>query len=122
MAQIEGEIIIDRPIENVFDFVANECNEPLYNEEMLSAEQVTDGPVGLGTRFTAVMRQGKRDLPMTIEFTMFERPHRLGSHSEIEGMSIDGELVFESVDDSTRMRWGWNVHPNGALQTADRRS
>ncbi len=39
MAQIEGEIVIERPIEEVFDFVADECNEPLYNVEMVSAER-----------------------------------------------------------------------------------
>lgn len=29
MARIEGEIVIDRPADAVFDFVADERNEPL---------------------------------------------------------------------------------------------
>lgn len=116
MAQIQGEIIIDRPVESVFDFVANETNEPLYNEEMLSAIQVTDGPIGVGTRFEAVMRQRNRQFPFTIEVTAFDRPHRLASHSFIEGMTMDGELSFAAVGDSTRMRWEWDVRPTGALR------
>ncbi len=116
MARIEGSIIIDRPVGSVFDFVADECNEPRYNHEMLSAVQVTDGPIGLGTRFSAVMHQGRRDVPMTIEFTTFERPHRLGSHSSIEGMSIDGDLTFEPVGDATRMSWVWHVRVSGAMK------
>ena len=35
MARINGEILIDRPREAVFDFVSDECNEPRYNPQML---------------------------------------------------------------------------------------
>ena len=31
MVRIEGEIVIKRPVEEVFDFVADERNEPRYN-------------------------------------------------------------------------------------------
>jgi len=116
MAQIEGEITIDRPVEAVFDFVANQCNEPLYNVEMLSASKVTEGPVGSGSRFHAVMRSGRRELPVDIEFTTFDRPRRLGSHSTAGGTSMDGELVFTPQGESTLMTWVWNVRPTGAMR------
>lgn len=116
MAQIQGEILIDRPVENVFDFVSDQCNEPLYNTEMLSSEKISEGPVGLGSRFQAIMRSGKSTFPVDIEFTSFERPTRLGSHSLANGMIMDGELVFEPVGTATRMTWAWNVRPTGALR------
>ena len=53
MIRIEGEIVINRSPEEVFDFIADECNEPLYNPRMRHAEQVSDGPIGVGTRFRA---------------------------------------------------------------------
>jgi hypothetical protein len=31
MARIEGELVIERPVEEVFDFVPGERNEPRYN-------------------------------------------------------------------------------------------
>jgi len=37
MAKIEGEIYIDRPPEDVFDVVADERNEPLYNPKMTAS-------------------------------------------------------------------------------------
>lgn len=116
MALIHGEIVIDRPVEAVFDFVADECNEPLYNVEMLSAEKVSDGPLGVGARFHAVMRSGRREFPLEIEFTTFERPRRLASHSTGSGMNVDGELVFEPVGQSTRMTWDWDVRTTGAMR------
>lgn len=116
MAQINGEILIHRKVEEVFDFVSDECNEPLYNVEMISAEKTTDGPAGVGSRFHAVMRSGKREFPVDIEVTVFERPKRLGSHSVAGGMVMDGELTFEPRGDSTLMTWGWDVRPSGMLK------
>ena len=40
MAHIEGEIVIERAVEDVFDFVADERNEPRYNPRMLRAEKL----------------------------------------------------------------------------------
>lgn len=58
MKPIRGEVLINAPAENVFDFVADERNEPLYNRNMLHVEKLTPGPVGRGTRFAAQMRGG----------------------------------------------------------------
>jgi hypothetical protein len=55
MVHIEGEIVINRPVEEVFDFVADERNEPRYNTQMRRAEQLTEGPIGVGSRFRAEM-------------------------------------------------------------------
>jgi hypothetical protein len=116
MPLIRGEIVIERPIEQVFDFVSDECNEPRYNPQMTFVEQTSDGPIGLGSRFDAVVLSGGRPVPMEIEFTAFERPLRLGSRAVMAGMVTEGELTFERVGDSTRMRWLWDVRPEGALR------
>jgi hypothetical protein len=49
MARIEGEIVIGRPVDVVFDYVADQSNEPQYNPQMVRAEKITSGPVGKGT-------------------------------------------------------------------------
>jgi hypothetical protein len=115
-AQIEGEIVIERPIGEVFDFVADERNEPRYNPQMSSVEKLSDGEIGLGARFGADVVSGGRSLPIVIEFTAFDRPMRLGSRSTMSGMVILGELTFEAVGDATRMLWAWDMRPSGALR------
>jgi hypothetical protein len=47
MVRIEGQIVINRPVEEVFDFVADERNEPRYNPRMRRAEKISEGPIGL---------------------------------------------------------------------------
>ena len=116
MVRIEGEIIIDRPVQEVFDFVADERNEPLYNHRMLHAEQVSTGPIGLGVRFRAEVESMGRTAEMTIENTGYERPRRLASTTRMSTMDIEGVLLFEPVDGKTRMRWRWQVKPRGVLR------
>ncbi len=116
MAQIEGEIVIRRPVEEVFDFVADERNEPRYNPRMLHAEKLTVGPIGAGTRFRAEMKGKRRPVEMTVEFTEYERPRRLALTAHLSPMEIRGGLTFEPVPEGTRMRWQWNLEPRGLLR------
>jgi Polyketide cyclase / dehydrase and lipid transport len=116
LARVEGETIINRPVEEVFDFVADERNEPRYNPRMRDAEQVSEGPIGVGTRFRTELETMGRTMPMVVEFTGFERPWRLGSVTRSSMMDTEGALTFEPVPGGTRMCWSWDVRPRGALK------
>ena len=116
MVHIEGEITIARSPEAVFDFVADERNEPRFNPQMLNAEQVTPGPIGLGTRFRAEVTSRGRPVKMVIEFTDFERPRRLSSSTRTSAMDIRGTLTFDPVPEGTRMHWCWELAPRGLVR------
>lgn len=116
MSHIEGEIIINRPVEDVFDVVADERNEPRYNPRLLWVEKISSGPIGRGTRFRAATKTMSRPVEMTIEFTDYERPLRLASLTHMPTMEIHGALTFEPVPAGTRMRWAWELQPRGALR------
>ncbi len=116
MATIKGEIVIGRPIEVIFDLVSDTRNEPKYNPDMLSFEQLTDGPIGMGTRFRAVNKSRGRTLEMVIEFMAFDRPTRLASLTSMESIDIRGALTFEPDPAGTRMKWCWDVQPKGFLK------
>jgi hypothetical protein len=116
VTRVAGEIIISRPIEEVFDFVADERNEPRYNPAMLRAEKISEGPIGLGTRFQAELNTMGRTMPMAVEFIGFERPRRLASLTRSAMMETVGALTFEPVASGTLMRWEWDVRPHGPLK------
>jgi hypothetical protein len=114
MAKIEGEILIDRPVEEVFDFVADSRNEPSFNAAMASVELLTPLPIGRGTRFRA--RMGQAGMEMLVELTEFDRPHRLGSHTTSAMMETSGALTFAAGGDGTIMSWDWQVRPKGWMR------
>jgi uncharacterized protein YndB with AHSA1/START domain len=116
MVRIEGEILINRPAEEVFDFVADERNEPRYNPKMRRAELLSDGPIGLGTRFSAETASMGRVVQMIIEFTGFERPRRIQETVHMPSMGLQGVVTFDPVPEATRMRWSWEIEPRGILR------
>ena len=69
---IEGEITIGRPVDVVFDYVADQTNEPRYNPAIVRAEKQTSGPIGTGTRFASTVRSAGRTAEMLIETTSYD--------------------------------------------------
>ena len=48
MARIEGEIVIGHPVDVVFDYVADQGNEPQFNLRIVRPEKITAGLWGRG--------------------------------------------------------------------------
>ena len=113
MASIAGELVINRPVDEVFDFVADEQNEPRYNPRIRRAEKLSPGPIGRGTRFRAEAVTLGRTVGMTIEYTAYERPRRLASSIHMAAADILGTLGFDPVSDGTRMSWSWEMRLRG---------
>jgi carbon monoxide dehydrogenase subunit G len=113
MANIDGSIYIDRPPEVVFDFVADERNEPRYNPKMTTVSLLTEEPIGVGSRFEATLVMRGRPITMTVEFTEFERPRRLASVTTTGPMDTVGALSFEPRGLGTLMAWSWHIKLHG---------
>ncbi|HEY8407571.1 MAG TPA: hypothetical protein VIK66_06310 [Gaiellaceae bacterium] len=73
--------MIRRPVEEVFDYVADERNEPNFNARIFRVQLLTPEPIGVGSRFGIEMTMMRRVFDMTVESTALERPRLLGSTS-----------------------------------------
>ncbi|HKQ00576.1 MAG TPA: SRPBCC family protein [Actinomycetes bacterium] len=113
MARIDGAVVIKRPVGEVFDFVADERNEPRYNPGIRRAEKLSPGPIGRGTRFQAEAGTLGRTIGMTMEYTTYDRPRRLGSSIHMAAADIVGMLRFDPVTGGTRMSWSWELRLRG---------
>lgn len=118
MAAVDGSILIRRPVEEVFDFVADQRNEPSYNPGMTRVEKTTPGPIGAGTLWHVVTTSGKRSTPFELEVTEYRRPSRLGSVTRMATMDITGALTFVPDADGTLMSWSWDLRPKRMLKLA----
>jgi hypothetical protein len=104
------------PVDEVFDMVADERNEPRYNPRIVCAEKVSEGPVGRGARFVAEPKSMGAKGEMTVEILEYERPHRLRNLVRSSYMQVDGILTFEEVGGATRLRWDWDMGLVGPMR------
>jgi hypothetical protein len=89
MVEARWQIRIARPAEDVFDFLADLRNEPRFNPDVSNIEQVTPGPIGLGTTYTEDFRR-IGSYRTTID--RFERPKALGF--DAQNAKVDARVRF----------------------------
>src|SRR3954452_13490109 len=104
--EIAREVSIERPVDEVFAFVADARNDTRWCSKVRSVEQVSgDGP-GADTRYAVVHKPvpGKPERQMDMTCVTFDPPHR------IEWREDDGADLFEVTydlepgDGATHMR------------------
>lgn len=108
-----GEVLVRRPLVEVFAFVADMRNEPRYNRRMASADKVTPGPVGAGARFHQRMRMPGRAALMSSEITGYDPLRSLAVRAHLSWMDTSGTLTFAPAEGGTRLSWDWDVRLHG---------
>jgi hypothetical protein len=72
-----GSAVIDRPINEVFAFLADGTNDPKFSPRVQHIEQTTDGPVGVGTVFESKVKDAGMTTSRKFELTAFEAPSKI---------------------------------------------
>lgn len=115
VVHIRDQIRIERPVDVVFDFIADSRNEPAYNPGMRSVTLLTGEPIRAGTRFRATMGRGGMELLVTL--TTVDRPRVLGSVTTSDFLDTGGTLTFTPEGSTaTVMAWDWQVTPKRWLR------
>jgi len=58
--EFSGSAVIDRPITEVFEFLADGTNDPKFSPRVQEIRKATDGPVGVGTVFESMVKATAR--------------------------------------------------------------
>jgi uncharacterized membrane protein len=88
MPVIDETVVIARPAEEVFDFLALAEYLPRWDSSVLECVQVGSGPVTVGTRYRGASRIVGRRIEWTTEVTEFVPGVRMTSRS------VEGPLTF----------------------------
>jgi uncharacterized protein YndB with AHSA1/START domain len=68
---------INKPIEDVFAFLADGTNDPKFSPRVQEIKKATDGPVGVGTRFVSTVKDAGMKTNREFELTEFVQPTRI---------------------------------------------
>jgi carbon monoxide dehydrogenase subunit G len=104
MIEINGEIVVERPVESVFAFVSDPANTPRYQPDIVSTRVETPGPVRRGTRFNETMKMGPWKLDSSCEVVEHERPRLVTFAATGRTLHYRCHFTFEPAPQGTRIR------------------
>ena len=114
--KLEHNVVINRPIEEVFAYVTDIENAPKWKSRLLEVRRISKGPVGAGTREIHVGKFLGRIFETIVEITDYEPNRKVGFKTTSGPLSAKGEFTFESVEGGTRVTLVAGREPSGFLK------
>jgi uncharacterized protein YndB with AHSA1/START domain len=118
MMQIERSVTINRPIEQVFAFVANPDNNPRWQPEVIEHTMLTEGPMGLGSKMRHVSKFMGRRIEVNIDITEFVPNHKIAFHVMSGTLPYTIYYILDPEGDGTRFTYSAIMESNGWLKLA----
>lgn len=112
--QFDLTVTVERPIDEVFPYVSDPGRVPEWAGPAQVRDKLTEGPIGVGTRYRAVDKMPGRSIEFTEEITGYEPNERFSLHMS-EPFNADLDATFRGADNSTRIDMAVNMNPTGFL-------
>lgn len=103
MIKVEESIIINRPVEEVFAFVADQTNAPRWQSGLLEVRRTTEGPLGVGTKHTLVRKFMGQRLEASNEYLEYEPNRWIVFRGTANTMDFEASYLTEPTAEGTRL-------------------
>jgi hypothetical protein len=75
--EFRGSAVIDRPIDEVFAFLADGENDPKFSPRIQEIRKTTDGPIAVGTIFESKVKDAGLTTRRQFELTELDAPTKI---------------------------------------------
>jgi ligand-binding SRPBCC domain-containing protein len=110
---------INRPTQEVFDFVTNPANAAQWKIDMVSSKYTSEGPVGVGSTFQNVGQMLGRKIVADGEITQWNPPNVWGYKATNGPAKLEETNKFESKDGGTLLIQSFQVEVGGFFKMAE---
>ena len=115
MIQHEVSIHIACPVEKAFAFLADAKNLRSWQADLIENEQLTEGPVQVGTRFREVRRTGPRQSEILAEITAFEANRHFATKT-LKGPQSTVSYTFSEEQGGTKLAHQFVLQTSGFMR------
>lgn len=115
MSRVHTELMIEAPLEKVFDTVAHIENFQKAVPHILRVEPLGEIRSGVGTRFRETRRMGQREATTVLEVTEYAANERVRLISDEGGTVWDSLFETRSEGDGTRLSLTMDARPHKLL-------
>lgn len=119
MVKIETSIMINRPIEEVFTFVANPVNAAQWAGPVTESRITSEGPVGVGTTSTRVTQFLGRKSEDTYVVTEYKPNHKFAEKATSGNLHTEEIFTFKAVNGGTEVNLVGEVEATGFIKMAE---
>ena len=113
MATFEMTEWVARSPMDVFQFVTDPANAPKVIPSVVRMETLTDGPVGVGTRYRETRMMDGKEQQAELEVVVFEDGSRYSFRNETQGIETVYEYDFHPEKTGTRIHLTGHVNAKG---------
>jgi carbon monoxide dehydrogenase subunit G len=119
VARYVDAIDLPVPIEEAFDFLADLSRTAEWDPGVVEAERLSEGPIGVGSRFRVVVSFLGRTLPIEYRTASYERPTRLVLRGGDGSFRSIDEITFVERAGGTRVTYEARIELVGVGRLAD---
>lgn len=116
MTVLRRTLDVAKPLDEVFAFVGDFSNTAAWDPGVAMARRVTDGPIGVGTRYDLEVRFNDRVRPMTYTVTAWEPGRRVVLEGTGSTVTATDEIGFEATPTGTRIHYSADIRLRGPLR------
>ena len=119
MTKLDTSVVINRPIEEVFAFATDLEKMTQWSAELVEVKKTSEGPVGVGTTFSAVASVLGRQLEVDNEVSAYEPNTKYSIKVTSGPITGGGGYTFEPVEGGTKATFGFDADLGGFFRMAE---
>jgi uncharacterized protein YndB with AHSA1/START domain len=109
-------VMIDCPVDAVFQFVTNFENDRLWWNGVIDAKQISEHRDGVGTQYLQIVRLLGQTFEVQVEVIEYSPPHRITIQNDKGLTPFTAIYTFETVPQGTRFTMDSQVRAQGVFK------
>lgn len=119
MYTFETSVFINRPQQEVFDFIANPDHIAEWSSSLETVELASEGPVGEGSKLRSVAKFLGREVESTAEITSWNPPHQFSQKSTGGPIPYEVTFICETQENGTLLIQSAQAELGGFFKLAE---
>lgn len=119
MINLEISTLVDRPVDEVFEFMSDPLNLPKWQGMVERIEQVVPGAAGLGAKFNVHAEVMGRAMVGLMEITALEPPTKFGFKNKAGPVEINVAVTLKPAGTGSKVTLNVEGNPEGIFKFAE---
>jgi uncharacterized protein YndB with AHSA1/START domain len=116
MLKFNVDIVIEKPVEEVFGFVVNGENGALWNSAVKDVKKISEGPVDVGTKYKMMRELPNGFVENTYEVVEYEENKKLSIKIISGPTPFLYQYIFKPIRNATKVSLEAEVEKEGLVE------